>query len=98
MQRGIKQIPLLCLLIAFVAGSASAQNAPSRESQVKAAMLCNFVQFVEWPSDAYPSSDSPLVIGVMNPNPFGEVLDQLVHGKSVGGHPIVVRHFDSVDE
>jgi len=98
MDRGIKHIPLMYLVIAFFAACAAAQNSPNRESQVKAAMLCNFVQFVEWPSDAYPSSDAPLTIAVLNPNPFGEVLDQLAHGKSVAGHPIVVRHVDSVDD
>jgi hypothetical protein len=61
-------------------------------------MLCNFVQFVEWPSDAFPASDSPLVIAVMNPNPFGDVIDELVAGKTAGGRPIIVRHCDTPEE
>ncbi|HMB95128.1 MAG TPA: YfiR family protein, partial [Tepidisphaeraceae bacterium] len=86
------------MLIAIFATYAVAENAPSRESQVKAAMICNFVQFVEWPSDAFSSADAPLVIGVMNPNPFGDVVEQLTRGKSLNGHAIVIRHLDSADE
>src|ERR1700733_2302568 len=78
--------------------SLGGQGAASREYQMKAAMLCNFVQFVEWPSDAFPASDSPLIIAVMNPNPFGDVIDQLVVGKTASGRAIVVRHCDSPDD
>jgi hypothetical protein len=85
-------------LIALLAAPAWGQNAPTRESQVKAAMLCNFVLFVDWPSDAFASADSPLVIGVMNPNPFGDILEQLSHGKTVNGRSIVIQHYDSADE
>ena len=60
-------------------------------------MLCNFVQFVDWPSDAFQSPDSPLVVIVIEPNPFGDVLDQL-GGKSTAGHPLVIRHVESVDD
>jgi hypothetical protein len=99
MARGIKEKFLfLCLPILLLAAPTFSQNVPSREEQVKAAMLYNFVQFVEWPADAFAASDSPLIIGVMNPNPFGDVLDQLVRGKSVNSHPIIIRHCNSADE
>jgi hypothetical protein len=78
--------------------SLGGQGAASREYQIKAAMLCNFVQFVDWPADAFPANDSPLIIAVMNPNPFGDVIDQLVAGKTANGRAIVVRHCDSPDD
>jgi hypothetical protein len=78
--------------------SLGGQGAASREYQIKAAMLFNFVQFVEWPSDAFPASNSPLVIAIMNPNPFGDVIDELVSGKTANGRSIVVRHCDTSDQ
>jgi hypothetical protein len=93
-----KKISLLLLLIAALATPVGGENSLSRESQVKAAMLCNFVQFVDWPSDAFASADSPLVIAVMNPNPFADLLDNLTRGKTVSGRSIVIRHCNSAEE
>jgi hypothetical protein len=94
-----KKIPLLvCLLIAAMASGVGGESAISRESQVKAAMLCNFVQFVDWPPGTFEASNSPLVIAVMNPNPFADVLDELVRGKTVSGRSIVIRHCNSAEE
>lgn len=71
---------------------------PTREFQVKAAFLYNFVQFVEWPSQAFDGGHSPIVIGVLGQDPFGEFLDQLVSGEVVNGRPLVVQRYRSVAE
>jgi hypothetical protein len=60
------------------------------EYQVKAAFLFNFLKFVEWPAAA---NDSPLVIGILGHDPFGEVLDDTVSGKIVNGRNVEVRRF-----
>ncbi len=67
--------------------------APPTEAQVKAVFLFNFSQFVDWPEEAFATADAPLVIGVLGEDPFGADLDQVVHGESVRGHPLVVRRF-----
>lgn len=70
-----------------------AEEAVATEYQIKAAMIVNFAQFVEWPKEAFARPDAPLVIGVMGPtNPFGGVLDQLVAGKTIAGRSIVVKY------
>lgn len=76
----------------------SAETTPTREFQVKAAFLYNFVQFVEWPPQAFGAPDTPIIIGVLGQDPFGEFLDQLVSGEVVNGRPLVVQRFRSVGE
>jgi len=61
------------------------------EYQVKAAFLYNFAKFVEWPAASFASPASPIVIGVLGPNPFGKSLEEITQGKTVGGRPLVIR-------
>jgi hypothetical protein len=60
------------------------------EYQVKAAFLFNFLKFVEWPPVV---AGTPWVIGVLGPDPFGEVLDETMRGKIVNGRRIEVRRY-----
>jgi len=46
-----------------------------KEYQVKALFLYNFANFVEWPDEAFPRSDSPLRMCLYGAVPFGEFLD-----------------------
>jgi hypothetical protein len=74
------------------------RSATSPEYQVKAVFLFNFTQFVEWPANAFPEEQAPLVIGVLGEDPFGPYLDETVQGEKVNGHPLLVRRFyDSED-
>jgi len=69
----------------------------SREYQVKAIFLYNFTQFVDWPSTAFQEKNSPLVIGILGNDPFGDYLDETVKNEKIGEHPLVVSRFDHVD-
>jgi len=83
----------LLLLLLFI--SPSSRAAPS-EYQLEAVFLFNFTQFVEWPAEAFAHDDSPFLVCVLGEDPFGEYLDNIVHGESVSGHPLIVeRHHDS---
>ena len=75
-----------------------ADTAVSKEYQVKAAFLYNFFQFVEWPAEAFPESQTPLVIGVIGDDPFDGYLEQIVHGEKVNNRPLVVRRYHQPDE
>lgn len=70
----------------------------SREYDVKAAFLYNFVTFTDWPADAFNSPDSPYVIGVLGTDPFGTALDEIVDGEQIKGRPLVVRRFARLEE
>lgn len=65
-------------------------DSPS-EYQVKAAFLFNFAKFVEWPADAFASSQAPFVICVLGEDPFGPMLDATLAGKTMGTHPVLLR-------
>ena len=83
----------------FLGGlDASAQTAPSREYQIKAVFLFNFAQFVEWPSTAFASPNSPIIIGVLGEDPFGAYLDETVRGENVDNRPVEVQRYGRVEE
>lgn len=85
-------VPVLLLVVLCVRCVADVTAAPpSLEYNVKAAFLLNFTKFVEWPSSAFPSADSPLTICIIGNDPFGRTIDQIVEGESVNGHRIVVE-------
>jgi len=71
---------------------------PAKEYQVKAAFLYNFAQFVDWPPQAFPDAQTPLVIGVLGADPFGAFLDDTVRGEKVNNHPMEIQRFRRVEE
>jgi len=84
--------PLRWLLLGLWLLAACAAAQPARiESQVKAAYLVKFAGFVDWPGAAFARADSPLVIGVAGNDELAQQLEQMVPGRSVGGHPLAVR-------
>jgi hypothetical protein len=74
------------------------QNSISREYQIKAVFLYNFSQFVEWPEKAFTHADAPLIIGVLGENPFANYLEETVKGEKVNGHPLEVKHFQTIGQ
>ena len=88
----------LALAWLLMAGGGSAQDSQPSEYQLKAAFLFNFAKFVEWPPAAFAEPNSPLIIGILGENPFGDVLEETVRGKSLNNHPLAVRTFRSVAE
>ncbi|MBF0368785.1 MAG: YfiR family protein [Magnetococcales bacterium] len=70
--------------------------APS-EAQVKVVFLYNFTKFVEWPSAAFPNSESPFQVCVMGQDSFGSLL-MAIKKKSVRGRPLNIRRPDSLAE
>ena len=87
---------LLTLVTLAMSVALHAQPASS-EYRIKAVFLFNFVQFVEWPPDAFASSTAPIVICVVGADPFGEALDQTVEGESIDNRRLVVRRMERSD-
>jgi hypothetical protein len=88
----------LCIFLCGLGLAAAKAPAQSKEYQIKGAFLYNFAQFVAWPPEAFPDNQSPLVIGVLGENPFGDFLDGLVQGAKVNSHPLVVQHYNQASE
>jgi len=84
------------LLLSAQRGLAIADPGPIGEYQVKAAFLANFAYFVEFPPSAFESPTSPLIIGIVGEDPFGDGIDHLIEHKIVYGHPVQVRRFSDV--
>ena len=97
--RGVATRPLrrwLGLLI--IAGALAGAAAPVSEFQLKSVFLFNFAQFVEWPATALPHENAPFVIAVLGKDPFGAILDEVVRGEAVNGHPFAIERYRSAAE
>ena len=88
----------LALLWLLAMGVVCAQQSPPTEQQLKTAYLLNFAKFVEWPEASFAESSSPIVLGVLGENPFGDDLEQMVRGKTINNRPIVVKPCRSLAE
>jgi hypothetical protein len=75
------------------AGAQAGDASDSSEYLVKAGFIYNFAKFVEWPSTAFAEPDSPIVIGVLGTDPFGDIINHVVEGKKIGARGFVVRRF-----
>jgi YfiR/HmsC-like len=66
------------------------------EYQIKAAFLYNFAKFVNWPPRAFGSPTSPIIIGVLGKNVFGDDLEDTIRDKTVNNRPFQFKEFRSV--
>jgi hypothetical protein len=67
------------------------------EYQVKAAFLYNFAKFVEWPPEAFKTAKDPILVCVLGHNPFGNALEETIHGKSIAGRPFAYRQVSDAE-
>jgi len=70
---------------------AQAQRAEAPETSVKAAFLYKFAGYIEWPEKAFAAAEAPFVIGVLGSDDVAADLGRIVPGRSIAGHPVVVR-------
>src|SRR6476646_4151446 len=78
-----------------------AQSGPPTEYseyQLKAGYLWNFSRYVDWPARSFKQADSPLVIGILGQDRFGNDLRKLISGRKVEGHNLVVRKVETMDQ
>jgi hypothetical protein len=81
---------LLSLLLAAGAEPARAAPAPT-ETQLKAAFIFHFTQFVDWPPQAFAGPDAPFVIGVLGDDGMVQALTAMVRDEKLAGHDLAVR-------
>ncbi|MGD0785870.1 MAG: YfiR family protein [Sedimentisphaerales bacterium] len=72
-------------------------SASTREYQVKAAFLYNFIMFVDWPPEKMPAADEPMIIGIIGKDPFENAFEP-VKDKQVNGRKVVVKRFKGLEE
>lgn len=88
--RGTVVIAAVVLVLGMRIQQAGA--AAPNEYQVKAAYLCNFEKFVEWPTEKSSAEAAAFPICVLGADPFGATLDAMVVGQTINRKSIVVRH------
>jgi hypothetical protein len=89
---------LVLFLLLPGGGTSLFAQATSKEYQIKAAFLFNFMQFVEWPPTVFTNADEPFRIGVLGQNPFDAALEETVQGETISNHKIIVEHAMQVDD
>jgi hypothetical protein len=83
-------IALIAVPMALSEAHPTPVQAPSIEYRLKAAFLYNFSKFVEWPAQAFPRRDLPLVICLVG-DPFRGILDEIVQGQTIDYRPVEIR-------
>jgi hypothetical protein len=95
----LRRLGILIVVLGMTLNWTSAADAQagdgseSSEYLIKAGFIYNFAKFVEWPANAFAQPDSPIVIGVLGTDPFGNTLDRIVEDKKVGTRGFVVRRY-----
>ena len=81
------------------------QSIPSRaqsaadasEYRIKAAFVCKFASYVEWPSRTFAGAEDPIVIGVIATDAIVQELARTAGSLSAEGRPLVVRKLSRAD-
>jgi hypothetical protein len=88
----MKTFIFLCLF-ALTAGSVNAQERPSHE--IHAAMLYNFIKYVQWPNEG---DGGEFVVGVIGDDNVFNTLKQWYDGKPKGAKKYAIRKLGSAAE
>ena len=68
------------------------------EYEVKAAYIYNFARFIEWPAAAFTGPSDPIRLCIFGKDPFGDIVDRTLRGKTVAQHPFVVIRIDEIEK
>jgi hypothetical protein len=79
---------LLAMLAAVPVGAQS-------EETLKSQFILNFARFTTWPSAAFSSPSSPIVVGFVSAPELAEAFDRIATGKNINGRELKVKTFDS---
>jgi hypothetical protein len=88
----------LYLLLAFNVAKVQAQTNLEPEYKFKAVYLYNFLQFIEWPPQAFQGESWPIVVGVVGNDAFSGMLEQTVKDETIRDRPVIVRRISGVEE
>ncbi len=98
LKRVVSGAVVCVLLLTAMQSTASEKTGASYSSdEVKAAFLLSFLRYAAFPTNAFDSADSPLVIGVSENDEFGQTLDQL-SGHVCQGRPVTVQRFQKAEQ
>lgn len=85
----------ICLLGAGMLWGGLCQADSPQEYEAKAAYLLNFSRYVSWPAH---EAATPLLVCVLGHDPFGEVLERALQGRSSNGRPLLARRLQQLEQ
>ncbi len=86
--KGIGRIVAFVVMASAMLCRASSTDL-DQEHQIKAALIANFINFIDWPDLGPPGSK--FIVGVYGADDFDSAIEQQLAGKTVLGHQIVVQ-------
>jgi len=83
---------LIAVLVALLAyrQDTNAQK-QATEDEVKVGLIFKLGIYVEWPTATLPNPETPMVICVLEDDPFASLMRTMVGTKTINGHKLVVR-------
>ncbi len=81
----------LVLILGWCSVEGLAQASATAEYRTKAALIANFLGFVDWPDDAFGAAHSPFLICATGDFLFGTALAESTRGETVHGRRVDVR-------
>ena len=85
------------VLLSWLIGARAAASGQADDRAEKVRYLLNFTEYVEWPASAFANAKSPIVIGVIGEDPFGEALTKQA-AEHRGQRRVEVRRFKGIRE
>jgi len=86
-------LAMLTLSVILSIASNAQPAADALEYRIKAAFVCKFAGYVEWPPQAFADRDSPIVIGILGSDAIVDEIARTAAGLAVDGRGLSVRRF-----
>jgi hypothetical protein len=71
---------------------------PPLATKIQAAYLSHFAHYVTWPSNAFTEASSPWKIGILGSDPFGDVLEKTLEGRTEQNRSFEIFRADTLDQ
>ncbi len=88
---------VLALFVVPIVAQAQEKSASSREYQVKAAFVYNFIKFVDWPKEKTADSNEPITIGIIGFKDFIKAFEPIIH-KKIKDRNISIKYFEGYEK
>ncbi len=91
-----RQVWLLLLAVAVLAGLTDRVEAASQEAKVKTAYLYTFLSSATWPDSTFASDDAPYVVVIVGEDKLEGLIDKVAAKKKVNKRSIELKRVGSV--
>lgn len=93
-----KHLTYYFILICLFLGKTSLLAQSYSEAEIKAAFVCNFAKFSQWPSTKFKTDTSSIIIGLVGEEPFGEIIYKIAKSAQVNDRKILVKKIENLSQ